>query len=215
MLPPRLLPRQIIRTQAVAGSGQAGGYRIDYRSAPPAPKENAGEDRGMALRRFRDEVYRQLDATPSHFTVEACAVDISEGGFTAMYDEPDYYAQILAQIRKEFSTSYAPRRVRVHIQVGRSFDEYQVHSWASAYAGDYEVYAKHSFYHRTGASTGSVPDAGTRPSAFDIYRDHLQMQFEKLESRPRHAPQPRQKTQSMYEEMGYENPETENHDFHG
>ncbi|MBD5560492.1 MAG: hypothetical protein HDQ87_09100 [Clostridia bacterium] len=216
--PDGISKNRILRIQSpVRPGGQYPNYHVDYQpGAQQAPSDEI--NRELELRRFRDQVYRRLDSMPSHYTVESFAVDISEDGFAAMFDDSQYYSQILGQIRREFSTSYAPRRVRVHIQVGHTFDEYQVHSWASAYAGDFEIYAKHSFYRRApgAAPASAASDSSLGPSAYDIYRDHLQMQFEKFDRHPpQNAPQPQEKTHSVYEEMGYEDAEPENHNFEG
>lgn len=218
MLPPdRILPNHAIQIQAAARSQQTADQHLRYQGPTEGPQPEESESRDFQLRRFRDKVYQELEATPSHYTVEKCAVDVSENGFVAMHDNADYYQQILRQIRKEFGTSYAPRRVCVHIQVGRTLDEYHVHSWASAFASDYEIYAKHSFYKRSGGSAAAASGGGHTPSAFAIYRDHLQMQLEKLDKKPpqQGSLQPRHKSQSVYEEMGYEDSDPENHDFVG
>lgn len=202
MLPEAITSSQYMRIAAARRSGGSDEERIGTRpDAQNTPQERQSRD--FQLKRFKDEVYQRLDGLNAHYTVISCAVDITEEGFRTLYDSEDYYAQILRLISRDFSTSYVPRRVCLHLQVGATLDEYHAHNWSAADAAEYEVYAKHSFYRR---SAGAMPsqNTGGQTSAYNIYRAHLQMQFEKFDKPPAQAaPRPIEQTRSIYDEAGY------------
>lgn len=201
MLPEAIPPSQYMRIAAAARSGGSDDQRIARYDGHPAAAE--GQARDFQLKRFKDEVYQRLEGMNTHYTVITCAVDITEEGFRKLYDSEEYYAQILGLINRDFSTSYVPRRVCLHLQVGASLDEYHAHNWSAADAAEYEIYAKHSFYRRS-AGVAPTQQAHEQTSAYNIYRAHLQMQFEKFEKPPaQDAPRPKEQSRSIYDEAGY------------
>lgn len=157
---------------------------------------------------FKNEFRQDLENIASDRSVVRCAVDVSEEGFVAMQENAAYRQQITALIAKDLGSSYAPRQASVYVKIGKTLDDYQVNSWSAGDDSEFKRISQGSFYRREGQSFVTRTMESLTPSAFRIFRDHLQMQLEKLDNGPAaDVPQPMSITTSIYDAMGYENPQ--------
>lgn len=122
---------------------------------------------------FRNRLRENLEAISFDHSVVNGAVDISPEGLQAMNADRDYCNQIMNLIRHEFSSSYAPRNVSVHVSIGSTLDEYRVDTWTAADEGEFEARTAGSFYRRLGRSAaGSLADF--TQGLFRQFREQLQ-----------------------------------------
>ncbi|MBD5560439.1 MAG: hypothetical protein HDQ87_08830 [Clostridia bacterium] len=105
---------------------------------------------------FRTRIMDNLEAMNFDHSVVNGAVDITAEGLQAMSQDRSYTDQIMNLIRHDFSSSYSPRSVSVHVSVGATLDEYRVDTWAAADEAAFKARTADSFYVRTGRSGSSA-----------------------------------------------------------
>lgn len=106
---------------------------------------------------FRSRLYENLDAIQFDRSVVNGAVDITAAGLEAMRTDSIYCDQVMTLIRKEFSSSYSPREVSIHISAGATLDEYRVDTFTAADDAEFRKISAASFYSRTGRHTSASP----------------------------------------------------------
>lgn len=197
---------ELIKIQGAAKPNAAGNgsTAVSFEEARAAAVQELNEqDVEWLKNRFR----QYLESIPTDRSVVRCAVDVSDEGFEAMKSDPAYRQQIMDLVARDLGSSYAPRQASVYVKVGATLGDYRVNSWSAGDDQEFRTAAGKSFYTRNGSTFGVRGKEAFIPSAFHIFRDHLQMQLEKLDNGPAtDVPRPRQITTSIYDAMGYESP---------
>ena len=106
---------------------------------------------------FASRLYENLDAIQFDHSVVNGAVDITAEGLEAMRTDSIYCDQVMSLIRKEFSSSYSPRQVSIHVSAGATLDEYRVDTWTAANDAEFRRISASSFYSRMGHQSASSP----------------------------------------------------------
>ena len=99
---------------------------------------------------FKKEFYEDLSKITIHKTLNNVAVNISEAGFKAMKDDPEYRAKIMSALQRDLTSSFAPLKVSLLITVGATEKDYRGDSWSGP-NNDSEFFARSqdSFYKKT------------------------------------------------------------------
>lgn len=98
---------------------------------------------------FKKEFYEELSKIPSDSSWSNLAVNISDEAFKNMKDDPEYREKILFLIRRDFTSSVAPRQCSGVITVGATLKDYRGDSWPIGYDSEFYTRSQNSFYKRT------------------------------------------------------------------
>lgn len=97
---------------------------------------------------FKKEFYEDLSKITIHKTLINVAVNISEAGFKAMKDDPEYREKILSLLQKDLGSSLA-RNCSAVFTVGATLSEYRGDSWSVGYDSEFHACSRNSFYKKT------------------------------------------------------------------
>lgn len=106
---------------------------------------------------FASRLHENLDSIQFDHSVVNGAVDITPEGLEAMRTDSIYCDQVMSLIRKEFSSSYSPRQVSIHISVGATLDAYRVDTWTASNDAEFRRISADSFYSRMGHVGAASP----------------------------------------------------------
>ena len=98
---------------------------------------------------FKKEFYEELSKIPCDSSWSNLAVNISEEAFKNMKDDPEYREKILSLIKRDFTSSVAPRQCSGVITVGATLKDYRGDSWPIGYDSEFYTRSQNSFYKRT------------------------------------------------------------------
>lgn len=98
---------------------------------------------------FKKEFYEDLSKLTIHKTLNNVAINISEAGFKAMKDDPQYREKILSLLQRDLGSSLAPRNCSAVFTVGATLSEYRGDSWPVGYDSEFYARSQDSFYKRT------------------------------------------------------------------
>ena len=98
---------------------------------------------------FKKEFYEDLSNITIHKTLHNVAINISEAGFKAMKDDPEYREKILSLLKRDLGSSVAPRNCSAVFTVGATIKEYRGDSWPVGYDSEFDARSQNSFYKRT------------------------------------------------------------------
>ena len=97
---------------------------------------------------FKKEFYEDLSKIAIHKTLNNVAVNISEAGFKAMKDDPEYREKILSLLKRDFGSSLA-RNCSAVFTVGATIKEYRGDSWPVGYDSEFYARSQDSFFKKT------------------------------------------------------------------
>ena len=100
----------------------------------------------MAL--FKKEFYADLDKLRVDKSLSNVAINISEAGFKAMKDDPEYREKILLLLKRDLGSS-VPRQCSAVFTVGATLSEYRGDSWGVGYDSEFYARSQNSFYKKT------------------------------------------------------------------
>ena len=98
---------------------------------------------------FKKEFYEDLSKLTIHKTLNNVAINISEAGFKAMKDDPQYREKILSLLQRDLGSSLAPRNCSAVFTVGATLSEYRGDSWPVGYDSEFYARSQDSFYKKT------------------------------------------------------------------
>ena len=98
---------------------------------------------------FKKEFYEDLSKLTIHKSLNNVAVNISEAGFKAMKDDPEYREKILSLLQRDLGSSVAPRNCSAVFTVGATLSEYRGDSWPVGYDSEFYARSQNSFYKKT------------------------------------------------------------------
>ena len=98
---------------------------------------------------FKKEFYEDLSKITIHKTLNNVAVNISEAGFKAMKDDPEYREKILSLLKRDLGSSFAPRNCSAVFTVGATIKEYRGDSWSVGYDSEFYARSQDSFFKKT------------------------------------------------------------------
>ena len=98
---------------------------------------------------FKKEFYEDLSRITIHKTLNNVAVNISEAGFKAMKDDPEYREKILSLLKRDLGSSLAPRNCSAVFTVGATIKEYRGDSWPVGYDSEFYARSQDSFFKKT------------------------------------------------------------------
>ncbi len=101
------------------------------------------------LELFKKEFYEDLSRITIHKTLNNVAVNISEAGFKAMKDDPEYREKILSLLKRDLESSLAPRNCSAVFTVGATIKEYRGDSWPVGYDSEFYARSQDSFFKKT------------------------------------------------------------------
>ncbi len=101
------------------------------------------------LELFKKEFYEDLSRITIHKTLNNVAVNISEAGFKAMKDDPEYREKILSLLKRDLGSSLAPRNCSAVFTVGATIKEYRGDSWPVGYDSEFYARSQDSFFKKT------------------------------------------------------------------
>ncbi len=107
-------------------------------------KQDLSEAKEMEL--FKKEFYDDLSKITIHKTLNNVAINISEAGFKAMKDNPEYREKILSLLQRDLGSSLAPRNCSGVFTIGATLNEYRGDSWPVGYDSGFYARSKNSFY---------------------------------------------------------------------
>lgn len=105
------------------------------------------------MQAFKKEFYAELEKIPQNRTIVNLAINISDEAFENMKADPKYREQILAALRRDITSSFAPLKASMVLTVGATAKDYRGDSWSGS--NNYsEFYARsqNSFYKKTNES---------------------------------------------------------------
>ena len=97
---------------------------------------------------FKKEFYEDLSKITIHKTLNNVAINISEAGFKAMKDDPEYREKILSLLKRDLGSSLA-RNCSAVFTVGATIKEYRGDSWPVGYDSEFYARSQDSFYKKT------------------------------------------------------------------
>jgi hypothetical protein len=97
---------------------------------------------------FKKEFYEDLSKITIHKTLNNVAINISEAGFKAMKDDPQYREKILSLLKRDLGSSLA-RNCSAVFTVGATIKEYRGDSWPVGYDSEFYARSQNSFYKKT------------------------------------------------------------------
>ena len=97
---------------------------------------------------FKKEFYEDLSKIAIHKTLNNVAVNISEAGFKAMKDDPEYREKILSLLKRDLGSSLA-RNCSAVFTVGATIKEYRGDSWPVGYDSEFYARSQDSFFKKT------------------------------------------------------------------
>ncbi len=98
---------------------------------------------------FKKEFYEDLSKITVHKTLNNVAINISEAGFKAMKDDPEYREKILSLLKRDLESSVAPRNCSAVFTVGATIKEYRGDSWPVGYDSEFYARSQNSFFKKT------------------------------------------------------------------
>lgn len=98
---------------------------------------------------FNKEFYEDLSKITIHKTLNNVAINISEAGFKAMKDDPEYREKILLLLKRDLGSSVAPRNCSAVFTVGVTIKEYRGDSWPVGYDSEFYARSQDSFFKKT------------------------------------------------------------------
>ena len=98
---------------------------------------------------FKKEFYEDLSKITIHKTLNNVAINISEAGFKAMKDDPEYREKILSLLKRDLGSSFAPRNCSAVFTVGATIKEYRGDSWSVGYDSEFYARSQDSFFKKT------------------------------------------------------------------
>ncbi len=98
---------------------------------------------------FKKEFYEDISKLTIHRTLNNVAINISEAGFKAMKDDPEYREKILSLLQRDLGSSLAPRNCSAVFTVGATLSEYRGDSWPVGYDSEFHARSRNSFYKKT------------------------------------------------------------------
>lgn len=193
---------EMMRIQALARSKAADRSPNTFAQVQQSAMQEAATDNRMQW--IRHEIYQQLESMRTDRSVANCAVDISPEGFKVLEENPEYRRQIMDLIRKDLGSSYAPRQAKLHIRVGQSIDEYEVHSWSAGDDTEFREVTSNSFYSR---GNGRSVQRQFESYSSRAYQDfQTQLRIERDNRQTKNTEHSRSRTASAYQTSGYELP---------
>ena len=103
---------------------------------------------------FKKEFYEDLSKITIHKTLNNVAINISEAGFKAMKDDPQYREKILSLLKRDLGSSLA-RNCSAVFTVGATIKEYRGDSWPVGYDSEFYARSQNSFYKKTSSKKDS------------------------------------------------------------
>ena len=103
---------------------------------------------------FKKEFYEDLSKITIHKTLNNVAINISEAGFKAMKDDPQYREKILSLLKRDLGSSLA-RNCSAVFTVGATIKEYRGDSWPVGYDSEFYARSQNSFYKKTSGKKDS------------------------------------------------------------
>ena len=100
----------------------------------------------MAL--FKKEFYADLDKLRVDKSLSNVAINISDAGFKAMKNDPEYREKILSLLKRDLGSS-VPRQCSAVFTVGATLSEYRGDSWSVGYDSEFYARSQDSFYKRS------------------------------------------------------------------
>ena len=97
---------------------------------------------------FKKEFYEDLSKITIHKTLNNVAINISEAGFKAMKDDPEYREKILSLLKRDLGSSLA-RNCSAVFTVGATIKEYRGDSWPVGYDSEFYARSQDSFFKKT------------------------------------------------------------------
>jgi len=97
---------------------------------------------------FKKEFYEDLSKITVHKTLNNVAINISEAGFKAMKDDPEYREKILSLLKRDLGSSLA-RNCSAVFTVGATIKEYRGDSWPVGYDSEFYARSQDSFFKKT------------------------------------------------------------------
>ena len=97
---------------------------------------------------FKKEFYEDLSKITIHKTLNNMAINISEAGFKAMKDDPEYREKILSLLKRDLGSSLA-RNCSAVFTVGATIKEYRGDSWPVGYDSEFYARSQDSFFKKT------------------------------------------------------------------
>ena len=94
---------------------------------------------------FKKEFYEDLSKITIHKTLNNVAINISEAGFKAMKDDPEYREKILSLLKRDLGSSLA-RNCSAVFTVGATIKEYRGDSWPVGYDSEFYARSQDSFF---------------------------------------------------------------------
>ncbi len=99
---------------------------------------------------FKKEFYEDLSKLTVHKTLNNVAINISEAGFKAMKEEPQYREKILSLLQRDLGSSVAPRNCSAVFTVGATLNEYRGDSWPVGNDSEFYAHSRRSFFKKMG-----------------------------------------------------------------
>ncbi|NBI92996.1 hypothetical protein D3Z45_21085 [Lachnospiraceae bacterium] len=97
---------------------------------------------------FKKEFYEDLSKITIHKTLNNVAINISEAGFKAMKEDPEYREKILSLLKRDLGSSLA-RNCSAVFTVGATIKEYRGDSWPVGYDSEFYARSQDSFFKKT------------------------------------------------------------------
>ncbi len=98
---------------------------------------------------FKEEFYKELEQIQCHCSVKNVTVNVSEKAFAKMKDDPEYKEKIMNLLKRDLTSSYAPRDTSVMLTVGESLNQYRGDSWPTSNDSEFWWRSENSFYRMT------------------------------------------------------------------
>lgn len=141
------LPLQAaLRKNATAAAGKQTGFleSVSRERERMLQVYSAGlqnSDSGMTLEQYKQSIYQQISDMPRHSSrlLESVSISISDKGFEAMKNDPEYEKWVLDTIRQEFASDnpwiYACQGGYSVFTFGAEKEDYRGEGWYPGYAG--------------------------------------------------------------------------------
>ena len=100
----------------------------------------------MAL--FKKEFYADLEKLRVDKSLSNVAINISDAGFKAMKDDPEYREKILSLLKRDLGSSLS-RQCSAVFTVGAALSQYRGDSWPVGYDSEFYARSQNSFYKKT------------------------------------------------------------------
>lgn len=117
---------------------------------PKAARQAAALKEKEEMDAFKKKFYEDISQIRTHRTVANLAIQVTQEGFEAMKNDPEYYEKMISLLERDLGSNYSPPGdASLLIKIGGTSKEYRGDSWSVTADSEFDMRSVGSFYKKT------------------------------------------------------------------